>query len=209
MVNPSSLQEAGLEDSGGGQPLLLGSRWEQNPNATDEINGIYQINERDLTTAKERKLWEYLKIANNKVEELLDENSKLKIDINQIMQRLDQLEKINKPESATKVGNEYLTDEDELSRETDWILETKKKHKKRKADSSPEVLDQPGTSRDGNIPFVTKTKEKYKEKSTAQPPPINIVGIKQYQDLHSLMQEVTNSFKITTLNNNVIKVKFK
>ncbi|KAF5286247.1 hypothetical protein FQA39_LY16344 [Lamprigera yunnana] len=71
---------------------------------------------------------------------------------------------------------EYHTDEEELSRETDWIVweSRKSKNKKRKAVSSPETSpqQQPSTSKQSD--------NKSEEKKTPLPPPVNVVNIAKY-----------------------------
>lgn len=161
--------------------------------------------EEKLNTANERRLWEHLG-ANKKAEELLRENSLLKENINQIMQRLKHLEKTNKMEIIEPKENEFYTDEEELERETDWIIKSSRKNKKRKANASPEISPQQGTSFAENSNINLNPIQTRKEEKKLEPPPINVLGIKEYRELHALTQEITKNFKVTTLNNNVMKI---
>lgn len=118
----------------------------------------------------------------------------------------------------------YSTNEDELERETNWILKKKKssrKSKKRKAESSPEAdqLNGSGTiSTEPKVvqPEVNQSKDSKSTNNIAPklvqpkekpPPPINIVGVTSYSIIQSLMNSVTDKeYKVTALNNNVWKI---
>lgn len=97
----------------------------------------------------------------------------------------------------------YSTDEEELERETNWILQKgkakqNKRNKKRKAESSP-VVEEPL-----EVQPAPHSAAKSKEKL---PPPIFIVGVTNYSDIQSVMNNTTEQeFKITALNNNVWKI---
>lgn len=112
--------------------------------------------------------------------------------------KTDQMETM----AAVAISPEYYTDEEELARETDWIMKKKRPNKKRKAESSLEA-DQPKPNVNGKLESKKwiKTKE-------MQPPPINVIGIKEYARLHSLLNsgKIVNH-KITILNNNVWNVQ--
>lgn len=95
---------------------------------------------------------------------------------------------------------EYLTDEEDLERETNWIIKRNKsnrKSKKRKAESSPEQDEQ--VQQTAQQPEVQP-----KEKA---PPPVNIIGVTNFSEIQELMNSVTDrDYKITALNNNVWKI---
>lgn len=94
----------------------------------------------------------------------------------------------------------YCTDEEELARETDWILKKKRMYKKRKAESSPEISS-PTKNLQHTIPVTNRNNKK-----SSEPPPINMVNIKDDRKLHEIIAEITNEFKIIALNNDVFKV---
>lgn len=110
--------------------------------------------------------------------------------------------------------DQYCTDEEELERETNWILERRKRKNKkvrkdttvtkRKAESSPEV-----ESKEADIALSSKQippKVLAKEKKTL-PPPINIIGVKEYNDIQRLMKlVVSKDYKVVSLNNNIWKI---
>lgn len=164
----------------------------------------------EFNTDNERVLWENLQVANKKAEELLKENSLLKENINRIMQRLKKLEKDNKTKTVEQREKEYYTDEEELEREMDWIIKSNRKNKKRKVNSSPETFPEQKTTspRNSNTNTNPILDQKWHEKEKKNLPlsAINIIGVKQYQDQHALIQEITTNFKVIILNNNVIKI---
>jgi len=105
--------------------------------------------------------------------------------------------------SKPREAQEYYTDEDDLARETDWIVKEKRPLKKRKAESSPEEVKHE-TNED-----VKKNREtrKGRTKGELPPPPINVVDITDYSSLRNLLVTGTDKdYKVTSLNNNVWKV---
>ena len=90
--------------------------------------------------------------------------------------------------------DEFITDEEELSKETNWIIQ-KRNPKKRKAESSPEIES------------PTSKPLKSKEKPIQRPPPIMITGVEDYKALYSLIKNHTKlDFNIKLLNNNIYKI---
>lgn len=107
--------------------LLVKERTVTNLEKTD-LERQAPIHEGKFNSVNEKRLWKNLQQAINKIRDLLKENSELKENINQIMQRLKYIEETNITESE---GREYFTDEEELERETDWILKSRRKSKKK------------------------------------------------------------------------------
>jgi len=102
--------------------------------------------------------------------------------------------------SKSKEVQGYYTDEDDLARETDWIVKEKRPLKKRKAESSPEEVKHE-TNKD-----VKKNPETRKgsTKGELPPPPINVVDITDYSSLRNLLVTgIDKDYKVTSLNNNV------
>ena len=94
----------------------------------------------------------------------------------------------------------YETDDEELAKETNWILQ-KRNSKKRKAVSSPEL---PSPS-----PKLVSTSDKaqVESKHKLRPPPIMISDISDYKSFYELIQKVVKSnFIIKLLNNEVYKI---
>ena len=94
----------------------------------------------------------------------------------------------------------YETDDEELAKETNWILQ-KRNSKKRKAVSSPEL---PSPS-----PKLVSTSDKaqVETKHKLRTPPIMISDISDYKSFYELIQKVVKSnFIIKLLNNEVYKI---
>ena len=97
-----------------------------------------------------------------------------------------------KPKSVE--NDEYSTDEEELSQETNWIIQ-KRNPKKRKAESSPEIVS------------TTPKSLKIKEKAIHRPSPIMVTSVEDYKALYSLIKNETKSdFNVKLLNNNIYKI---
>lgn len=77
----------------------------------------------------------------------------------------------NAKDSRNKGEQQYFTDEEELERETEWVLKKKRPSKKRKAETSPEIMQ---TSNVETSNHNEKKKVRPKERS---PLPINIISI--------------------------------
>ncbi|XP_037955784.1 uncharacterized protein LOC119685542 [Teleopsis dalmanni] len=98
---------------------------------------------------------------------------------------------------SVEKSQEYVTDEEELAKETDWILKKSRPNKKRRAESSPEVITQAKN--------VEKTEPN--KRSELRPPPIVISNVNQYQELQSTIEKnVKNKFSIRLLGNGTQKI---
>lgn len=80
---------------------------------------------------------------------------------------------------------EHHTDEEDLPRETEWIVQGNRRNKKRKANSSLEG------SPDQSTPTVVAPTKMPKTKKILPPPPINLVGVNKYEDIIKIMQYTT------------------
>lgn len=147
-----------------------------------------------------------------------DENKALRIKLNEINLLYQDLKKeielikeenkvlrntqLQKERECTPVrlaSQEYHTDEEELARETKQVPK-KRPSKKRRAGSSPEVEPLKEERR-------KEPQEKQLRSQFRQPPPINVVGITEYNKLHSLLKgTITSTFKVTSLRNNAWKI---
>jgi len=160
-----------------------------------------------------RKLSEIEKITS----QLSEEIAKLKKE-NEELKKYNQMETSETPltiynESSVNIAQniEFHTDEDELERDTQWILKKKNRPaKKRKAESSPEVG---GNSRanvtDNTNPVLHQQKEQQPKviPKVRAPPPINVVGVTEFANIQSIMKAVSNKeYKVVSLNNNVWKI---
>lgn len=98
-------------------------------------------------------------------------------------------------------SHHYSTDEEELARETDWILK-RRPSKKRKAGSSPEVAPQHEPNR------KAQPKAEKQTISKRAPPPINITGVTDYNSLRRILKTtIATEFKVTSLRNDAWKIK--
>jgi len=107
-----------------------------------------------------------------------------------------------KNETVSTEPQDYFTDEEDLSTETDWVLKKgKRSTKKRKAEDSPEAIQ---LNADAANKYDGQKRVQIKEK---QPPPINVTGITDYATIQSLMNSiVAKEYRIIALNNNVWKI---
>lgn len=88
----------------------------------------------------------------------------------------------------------FETDEEELERETNWILQ--KSRKKNKTPSSKPL----------QAPQKTQSEEQQPPKPKP-PPPINIVGINSFPEIKDIIATASvDDYKFTSLNNNVWKI---
>lgn len=92
--------------------------------------------------------------------------------------------------------HEYCTDEDELNQETNWILNTRKKNKKKKTESPSEVVE---SSDKDNAPTLINKE--------IVPPPIVISGVTDYTSLYSDLKKVAKkTFTVKLLRNGTYKI---
>lgn len=107
-------------------------------------------------------------------------------------------------EEKSNVQDSYHTDEEELSRETDWIVQKKRPNKKRKATKSPTV--------ENSTKEKSKTSERSENKNKTkvpnnEPPPIMAVGVENFSDFRNFLNSNSNQNPlIRLLNGNTIKV---
>lgn len=111
----------------------------------------------------EQALLKALQASESRSEKLLEENKKLQAVITGLELRLARLEGAANDQLSSNsqtMEPEFYTDEEELARETDWIVanKTKRESKKRKASNSPQATQsKPQTVRPKAIP-PTQTK---------------------------------------------------
>lgn len=172
------------------------------------------LDENDLQTEMEFALYEEIKKQLVQSDKMYAIITSLQKELSEVKEELVALKEekgshaVNLRETNTISGQiDYYTDEEELSRETDWILKKGKKErvvnsskKKRKAEFSPEV-EQPSLS---ESKIHVRKRAQIKEQL---PPPINVTGLTDYNRLHSLLKSIAGKdHKVTTLNNNVWKI---
>ncbi len=178
---------------------------------------IYLENENMELWRRLQKMEQLFAKLSEEITYLKQENEKLKINRDS--------EDTSKIEVSETNKINYYTDEDEVDRETNWIMQKKKKEsrksKKRKAESSPEIdksIDIGSSSIDpkANQHEINQIKTSDTTKNIAPklvqpkeklPPPINIVGVRNYLEIQTMMKSVTDKeYKVTALNNDVWKI---
>lgn len=105
-------------------------------------------------------------------------------------------------------AHQYVTDEEELERETNWIVQRSKKNRstanKVNQDQGNKQYNPPKTnSENNNINKQNAVKQGWVDK----PPPINVVGVTSYEGIKNILKSANvQNVTITSLNNNVWKI---
>ena len=95
---------------------------------------------------------------------------------------------------------EYFTDEEELEKETGWILQTKRNAKRRKMETSPCTSKHVTSEQPMQQPSGGAIK-------TMKPPPIIIYQVRDYDTIYKYLNTTLElNFKITLLNNGDLKL---
>lgn len=180
------------------RPSLLGNNSQTTSYTTQEASAtLAKENVSDNSDIISR-LSMFEKMCENlqkQVEDLQKENQLLKNSLKINKRRETHLKDPGIPSTP-----EFHTDEEELARETDWILcKSKKKNtKKRKAESSPEIEPEPVR--------IVKSKPKV---NTNKPklPPVILSNIKDYDPVQKLMSVQNIKYEVKLLNNNQLSIK--
>jgi hypothetical protein len=110
------------------------------------------------------------------------------------MSQGDKCEKQNTPSEDQVM--EYYTDEEELSRETEWIL---KKNKKRKIIASPELSQQKTEQ--------TEQIQRSNVQKKVGPRPIIAGKVQNYQEIYNHLEKINSpNFQTVLLNSGDIKI---
>lgn len=156
------------------------------------------LQENQLKTQNEIKLW-------NAWQQALATINTQQENISQLILRVQSLENsVAEPKETQTIEKkiEYSTDEEELARETEWIV--RKTRKKRKANTSPETSPQQYQQQQSS---TSKQPEKNLDvKKPPVPPPINVVNIENYEQLLQLIYKANVKHNITAMNNGIFKV---
>lgn len=138
--------------------------------------------------------------------ELQQENQRLKHEITVINgNRFENLEmeedfENNSEEQVQNVGGKkiitYETDEEELERETNWILKRSRKNRKRK--ESPKMVND------------TSNNDTEKRDVVLPPPPVNIMNIHDFSVIREIMNDFhKDDYKLAAMNNDRFKINLK
>lgn len=122
-----------------------------------------------------------------------------------VLELEEQLKRITEshPEDRGTTNNdgaevEYFTDEDELLRETEWIVNRESK-KRKKMDLSPNILVQPVQQQIGR-------KEKQSKRKARAPPPVVVIQVVKYDTLYKLLEERQINARTTLVNKRDVKI---
>lgn len=139
------------------------------------------------TTGNEINLW-------NEWQKSVAQCNSLQATIEKLQEKVDLL--LKKSEQQKPKTEEYHTDEEDLARETEWIVQKKRGSKKRKANTSPDVSPQ----QQQKAP-AAGTSKNAGDKKVLPPPPINLVGIENYEDIIKIMQNASIiTYRVKILN---------
>lgn len=235
LANPPS-NEAGSTDSGVSQslfksPLGQSNPFGQKPKVARSPPPLVNTLERDNAELR-NKIYEIEQLTlnlNRDLKNLQRENKELKDALNAVMSEKEttKLQQVNGTNDHIEVM--YETDEDELNRETGWILNRNKKNKKRKMSKSPLVSPEmkqpieqlPTGSRNvqqeekarvspeqkrPNKELSTGSQNIQLEKKVPRPPPVIISNCNNYQSIRNIMDNNRIKFQATALNSGDIKI---
>ena len=138
----------------------------------------------------------------NQVKELLSRITHLEKQTQMLL-----LSRVNKEEKHV----EYCTDEEELNRETEWLVQRNRAAKKRKASSPPNTSPQQPTQPIKEKKLITSNSAgtpRSEKPRNMKPPPVIVEKQADYQNLYNLIKEseVKINFKTTLLGSGDIKV---
>lgn len=99
------------------------------------------------------------------------------------------------------ISDQFQTDEDELERETNWILQRSKKGK-----SKLKEMNGPSENTRADSVLIDETSNQQQE-IIQKPPPINIVGISNYARIKEILNSAhVQNYSVIALNNNIWKI---
>ena len=194
------------------------------------VQALCQRNDQMINTIKEKttnenNLSKALQDANELSEKLSSELKILQEKYEKLYEKMNIMQdrmacNVNKdsPELSTVDPIEYNTDEDELAEETQWLVqERRKKTQKRKASVTPENPPRSKAGARGETDSRNNVKKSHPERDELakrkRPPPINVTGIKNYEELYHVLFEgelreliTTKDANITIMNNGIFKI---
>lgn len=168
------------------------------PISTSKL-ALARNNETDLSQVKDKvssdsEILKKLKMFENMCENLQKQVDDLKKENHELKISLQQFTDQNTPKPA-----EFHTDEEELARETDWILNKPRKAKKRKADRSPDIGSEPA----GTLNPIKNQVKTNKPKL----PPVILSNINDFNQVQYLMSSQNIKYEVKVLNNKQLSIK--
>lgn len=131
---------------------------------------------------------------------------KLEIVVSQLQKQMSDFQKEitqNKEKCGLQYNRvEYTTDEEELTKETEWVVKESRKAKRKKMNITPDTSPTDKASTSKNTTSTTRGAFK----KAALPPPIIVSQVKDYDSLKQALTNNNFNFKATMLNNDQIKL---
>lgn len=167
------------------------SEIQQGSEYNDEVKKMYNawIEERN----ERIKLQQNVAILQQQIAELQATNQKINVRDKALIEGMEQELQIQDTDAG------FSTDEEELTKETEWITKGRRKGKKRKMNSSPET----------SPPQKQDTKQEQKKINPAKipkPPPVVLSQIKNYDTLQTELNKNKFTFQATMMNNEQVKI---
>lgn len=185
------------------KPRLHRSPTKKDTSPKNEINvslAKEKVVSDSATTERLNSLEKLCEQLQKQVTELTNENERLKTLMikNKDKEIPMETEVVNIENVSTEKVAEFHTDEDELVRETDWILQRNKKrnHKKRKAEYSPEM--------DTSNKSILKTNEKIAKRPKI--PPVILSNITDFNKVHEVLKPQNIKYEIKYINKNQLRI---
>jgi len=134
----------------------------------------------------------------------ISELEKMCSDLKSQIHTLTEENKMLKKKQITKSAVEYCTDEEELTREIEWIV--KRTGKKRKAEHSPEIHKEENSVEKLNVikPKIANDKPIITRKN--KPPPVILSNVVEYPKVNKILKEVQINYKVNMMNNHQLKI---
>lgn len=205
--------EFGPKDSGGGHQLLNSNINMETHSTRNGTQNPSQLNKSALKPSQFdfQREWQEEKLAREKLQQIV---CQLQNHIKVLENKIKTIDKNNEATTSEHANDvEYFTDDEQLERDTDWILkvkENKRPSKKRKAESSPEQPTAQNKQERSTVKPAIEIQKKNAEKAHRKeyaPPPIMVHRIEVFNDLKQIVKEITNEdCKYTSYNNNVWKI---
>lgn len=155
------------------------------------------FNENQVRSQNEQALynaWVHEKQERQKMDIIIQQ---MKIQIDSLQAKMEKKEQQQNGAKSTVKDTEYLTDEEELSKETEWIRV--RNTKKRKASNSP-----------GEVQSIHRQRNKPEESQTIRkPPPVIINKLEKYDTLVNHLTDKRINFQASMIAGGNIKINVK
>lgn len=148
------------------------------------------VNSEHIKTHLEALLFNEIVSMNKNAATLKQQNDDL-------LKRIEALENVVQAQPGTSTAVDSLPES--ITMETNWIVQKSRAHKKRKAESSPEIQVSP------QLKLTPNSKEQTKINKDVRPPPITVSSC-NFEDLHKHLEEKGCEYKASLLNSGEMKL---